>query len=82
MTDTNGEDPRKKWRNRRWLAWASYIQFSGVGVWVTKYGLESEGHAAIVGAMSIHLSTLMGLWAAISLAYIGATTYAAVKGVK
>ncbi len=67
-----------QFKNRRRMAWLSFILMAIVGIAVMIFGLSSDSAAARVDSMTWMFTGLFGVWTTIILAYFGANSIAEV----
>lgn len=63
-----------KFKNRRALAWWSFILLTFFGGGLILFGAYSSEGAENINAMSFLIGTVFGVWASIVLSYVGAAT--------
>lgn len=68
------EQKADKFRNRRRLAWISFVCITLFGGGLILYGVMDAEAAANISALSFLLGTVFGVWASITLSYVGAAT--------
>jgi len=74
MIDTDHEVKYDRYRNRRRMAWISFLAIIFVGTSVLAFGLSADDRAARVDTMSFFIGTVFGVWVAVVTWYFGATT--------
>jgi len=68
------EQKADKFRNRRRLAWISFACITLFGGGLILYGVMDTEAAENISALSFLLGTVFGVWASITLSYVGAAT--------
>ena len=63
-----------KFRNRRRLAWLSFVLLTVFGGGLITYGVQDAAVATNISALSFLIGTVFGVWASIVLSYVGAAT--------
>lgn len=75
MTDLTAEQMKDRFKNRRRMAWASFILMTLCGTVLVAVGVLFDGIAERINALSFLLGTIFGVWASVILSYFGASTF-------
>ena len=65
---------RDRYRNRRRMAWLSFVCITVSFAALIAFGLSSDARAERISSLSFLLGSAYGLWTTIILAYYGVTT--------
>jgi uncharacterized membrane protein (DUF485 family) len=74
MTELTDAQKADKFKNRRRLAWWSFVLLTVFGGGLILFGAYSSEGAENINAMSFLIGTVFGVWASIVLSYVGAAT--------
>lgn len=74
----NEKQEASQFKNRRRMAWWSFIMLSVCGIGLIVFAMTSDEAAARVASSSWAYTTLFGVWTSIILAYFGANSIAEV----
>lgn len=70
MAEETTRQDRILYRNRRRMAWASFVFLSITGLFLLWKGMQSKEAAEIVGAMMPLITALFTAWGTVILAYV------------
>ena len=71
---------KERLKNRRRMAWISFVLVVFAGGGMVAYGLTSDAVAGRVGTMAGPVGIILGVWVSIILAYMGSCSYEHTKG--
>jgi hypothetical protein len=73
------DQAQDRYRNRRAMAWLSFLFLLVLNVALLLFGLHSDENAKRVVSLSFIIGTIDGVWTTIILSYYGVTAYTDVK---
>ena len=73
--NTREDTLRKRFTNRRRMAWFSFINIMILGGGMVGYGLSSDAAAARVQTMSGPVGIILGVFVSVVLAWFGSSAY-------
>jgi hypothetical protein len=76
------QEYKDRFRNRRWMAWGSFLLLAFFSGYMIFLGLGSDEIAKRIDTMSFIIGSVFGMWTTIVLTYYGIATAADIKGIK